>query len=176
MRRRELGSLDTRARPEAKLPRRKREVKRELGPDEFMGTAEAAEFLGVEAPRIGRWRTKEADGKQKKLPDPVVVLKMGPIFLREHLKQVKQWMDSGGKRGISPDEIDVTPLDLVGTGEVGDLLDLKKDRVSVWMSQGIIPAPIVKVRAGPLWWKPDIKPLKRERERRRRRTPEAAAS
>ena len=74
------------------------------------------------------------------------------------------------------DEIDVIPLDLVGTSEVGEILDLKKDRVSVWMTQGIIPAPIVKVRAGPLWWRPDIKPLKRERERRRRRTPAAAAS
>ena len=144
------------------MARRKREVRRELGPDDFMGTAEAAEFLGVEAPRIGRWRTKEEQGKQKRLPDPVAVLRMGPIFLREHLEPLKN--------GTSADEIEVTPLDLVGTGEVGDLLDLKKDRVSVWMSQGIIPAPIVKIRAGPLWWRPDIKPLKRERERRRRRT------
>ena len=143
----------------------KPEVQRELKPRDFMGTGEVAEMLGVEPPRIGRWLKKEEEGKQKKLPDPVARLAMGPVFLREHIRALK--------RGVAPDEIEVTPLDLLGTREVGDVLDLKKDRVSVWTRKGIIPKPIVYLRAGPLWWRPDVRPLRKERERRRR-SPAAA--
>lgn len=140
--------------------RNKPEVWRHLKPRDFLGTREVAELLGVEPPRIGRWLTKEREGKQKKLPDPVARLNMGPVFLREHIMALK--------KGAPADEIEVTPLDLVGTGEVGEIIDLKKDRVSVWMSEGIIPKPIGRIRAGPLWWRPDVVPLRKERERRRR--------
>jgi len=142
--------------------RKKPEVWRHLKPRDFMGTSEVADMLGVERPRIGRWLTKEAQGKAKRLPDPVARLKMSPVFLREHIKLLK--------KGVPPEEIEVTPLDLVGVREAAeDVLDFQADRIGAWRREGVMPKPITRLRAGPLWWRPDIEALKPQRERRRRR-------
>jgi hypothetical protein len=47
---------------------------------ELVGSTEAAEILGVERPRISRWREKGV------LPDPVAVLKAGPIWTRAQIE------------------------------------------------------------------------------------------
>ena len=148
------------------MARRKAEVWRHLKAKDFMGTQEVAKMLGVEAPRIGRWRTKEAKGKVKRLPDPVTKhllngrLGIGPIFLREHIQQLK--------KGVAPEDIEVTALDLVSTREAAEILDLKRDRIGAWLREGAMPPPIVRLKSGPLWWRPDVVALKPERERRRR--------
>jgi hypothetical protein len=58
-------------------PRRGRRKKLDL-----VGTAEAAEILGVERPRIGRWK------KSKVLPEPVAELAAGPVWYREQIEAV----------------------------------------------------------------------------------------
>lgn len=51
---------------------------------ELLGTAEAAELLGVERPRIGRWR------KVGIMPEPVADLKSGPVWLRSQIEGVQE--------------------------------------------------------------------------------------
>ena len=50
---------------------------------DLVGTAEAAEILGVERPRIGRWR------KYGVMPDPVAELKAGPVWYRTQIVGMK---------------------------------------------------------------------------------------
>jgi hypothetical protein len=51
-------------------------------PLDLVGTAEAAEMLGVERPRIGRWK------KSGVLPDPVAELAAGPVWFRDQIEGV----------------------------------------------------------------------------------------
>jgi hypothetical protein len=64
------------------MPRRGRRKKLDL-----VGTAEAAEILGVERPRIGRWK------KAKVLPEPVAELAAGPVWFREQIESVQEERD-----------------------------------------------------------------------------------
>jgi hypothetical protein len=137
-------------------------VLRGLGRGEFVGTGEASAIIGVEPPRIGRWmRNHEEKGSPKRLPDPVAKLKMGPVWLRSQIEQVRD--------GVSIEEIRTFSLALVGTAEAAeDILDMKRDRIGVWLDKGWMPPPLDRIRAGPLWWRPDVEKLRPERERRRR--------
>lgn len=57
----------------------------------LVGTAEAAAMLGVERPRIARYRN------QGKLPDPVAVLAMGPVWLRTDIEAARAGIDARRK-------------------------------------------------------------------------------
>jgi hypothetical protein len=50
----------------------------------LVGTAEAAEILGVERPRIGRWK------KSGVLPEPVAEVAAGPIWYRSQIEGVRE--------------------------------------------------------------------------------------
>jgi hypothetical protein len=134
---------------------------RKYGNGDFMGTREVAEFLGVEPPRIGRWLKREAEGKMKKLPTPVAILYMSPIWLTEQIEALKD--------GTPPEKIKSPYLDLVGTGEAAEILDMKKDRIGAWQREGVMPPVVARLRSGPLWWRTDVRRLRPERERRRRK-------
>lgn len=56
---------------------------------DVVGTAEAAEILKVERPRIGRWR------KQGKMPAPVAELAATPVWYR---KQIESMVDDRESR------------------------------------------------------------------------------
>jgi hypothetical protein len=50
---------------------------------DLLGTAEAAELLGVERSRIGRWRQRGVvlrDGRRVAFPAPLVVLRATPVW------------------------------------------------------------------------------------------------
>ena len=142
-------------------PAKKPRAMRKYGNGDFMGTREVAEALGVEPPRIGRWLKREAEGKTKKLPTPVAVLAMSPIWLTE---QIEALLD-----GVAPGKIKSPLLDLVGTGEAAEILDMKKDRIGAWQREGAMPEAVARLRSGPLWWRTDVRRLRPERERRRRK-------
>lgn len=50
---------------------------------DLVGTAEAAEILDVERPRIGRWK------RQGLMPMPITELATGPIWLRKDIEALK---------------------------------------------------------------------------------------
>lgn len=50
---------------------------------DLVGTAEAAAMLGVERPRIGRWKKKGV------LPEPVCEIAAGPVWFRWQIEEVK---------------------------------------------------------------------------------------
>lgn len=80
---RKLDEIEAEARERANgRPRRGRRRKLDL-----VGTAEAAEILGVERPRIGRWK------KSKVLPEPVAELAAGPVWYREQIEGVQEERD-----------------------------------------------------------------------------------
>lgn len=56
---------------------------------DIVGTAEAADLLDVERPRIGRWI------KQGKMPHPAAVLAATPVWHRKDILAMKPWVDAG---------------------------------------------------------------------------------
>ena len=103
---------------------------------DLVGAAEAAEILGVEVPRITRYR------KAGKMPLVAVEgLAAGPVWFRSDVEAMR-------------DERKVTaraPLDLLGTSEVAALLAVDKSQIGRWRRAGRFPSPLVEVRSGPLW-------------------------
>ena len=65
-------------------PPRPRVVK----PLDIVGTAEVAEILGVERPRIGRWM------KRGVMPPPVAVLAATPVWYRKDIARMKDWVEA----------------------------------------------------------------------------------
>lgn len=47
-------------------------------------------------------------------------------------------------------------LDVLGLAEVADLLGVSKQQVNSWMRESRFPEPAQRVRATPLWLRPDI--------------------
>lgn len=65
---------------------------------DLVGTAEAADILGVERPRIGRWL------KEGKMPDPVSVLRATPVWMRADIETMKEWVEARRRtRPTDPD-------------------------------------------------------------------------
>lgn len=52
-------------------------------PDDLVGTAEAAEILGVERPRIGRWRQRGI------MPKPVRELAATPLWTKDQIVELR---------------------------------------------------------------------------------------
>ena len=50
----------------------------------------------------------------------------------------------------------VTMVDPVGTSETAEILGWKKQRVSLMVSRGKFPQPMIRLAAGPLWEKRQI--------------------
>jgi hypothetical protein len=55
---------------------------------DLVGTAEVAEMLGVERPRIARWRARG------QMPDTVVDLAATPVWRREHIEAMIPWVEA----------------------------------------------------------------------------------
>lgn len=55
---------------------------------DLVGTAEAADILRVERPRIGRWL------KEEKMPEPVAVLAATPVWMRADIEAMKEWVEA----------------------------------------------------------------------------------
>lgn len=64
----------------------------------LVGTAEAAALLGVERPRIGRYR------KQGKMPPSVAELAAGPVWLRTDVEEMRHGIDERRKPRRGPGE------------------------------------------------------------------------
>lgn len=125
------------------------------------GTQEAAQILGVEVPRISRWR----ELKPPRMPPPVVVIAATPIWLVKDLEVLRDEKVWSGRRPRR--------LEIVGVAEAAELLGVHKSQVGRWRREGRFPEPLlekrepgvewdpaVPERAGlastPLWWKRDI--------------------
>lgn len=97
---------------------------------DLIGTAEAADILQVERPRIGRWK------KNRLLPEPMLELASGPIWQRQDIEAVLEERERRRRPGsvsvgsvISPEGAgmsqqeqegqDVNPQD-PSTGEIGE--------------------------------------------------------
>lgn len=59
---------------------------------ELLGTAEAAEMLGVERPRIGRW-LQARNGNPPVMLAPFAYLKSGPVWLRQQIEAMQAERD-----------------------------------------------------------------------------------
>lgn len=54
---------------------------------DLVGTAEAADILNVERPRIGRWM------RAGTMPEPVVILAATPVWHRDDIEAMRPWVD-----------------------------------------------------------------------------------
>lgn len=59
-------------------------------------------------------------------------------------------------------------LDVVGTAEAADILDVERPRIGRWMKLGIMPKPAKRLAATPVWFRADIERLRDQRAGRRR--------
>jgi len=55
---------------------------------EIVGTAEAAEILGVERPRIGRWIKREV------MPPTAAELSATPVWYRRDIEKMQPWVEA----------------------------------------------------------------------------------
>lgn len=49
--------------------------------------------------------------------------------------------------------------DYYGIAEIAEALGVPKGRVAMWHSRGSLPAPIARLKMGPLWTGSQLKPL-----------------
>lgn len=143
------------------------------GRHDLVGTSEAAEILGVEKPRIGRWI------HSGRMPEPVCRLNATPVWLRadvealgesiKAVKAAKAAKQSKPEMRVKPSR----PLDLVGTREAAELLGVERTRIGRWLRSGRMPEPLVRLNATPIWLRADVvklaKRLAKEREQRERK-------
>lgn len=64
---------------------------------DLVGTAEAADILGVERPRIGRWIQRGI------MPDTVKKLQATPVWRRKDIEAMRPWVEAN-RRGREADE------------------------------------------------------------------------
>jgi hypothetical protein len=57
-------------------------------PLDIVGTAEAAELLGVERPRIGRWI------KRGVMPPTAAQLQATPVWYRKDILRMQEWVEA----------------------------------------------------------------------------------
>jgi predicted site-specific integrase-resolvase len=60
------------------------------------------------------------------------------------------------------------PYDLVGTAEAAEILDVERSRIGRWKKAGVMPKPVIELKATPVWRRSDIVKMIDEREHRRR--------
>lgn len=59
---------------------------------DVVGTAEAADILGVERPRIGRWI------KRGVMPPTAIELKATPVWHRKDIMRMHDWVEANRRR------------------------------------------------------------------------------
>jgi predicted DNA-binding transcriptional regulator AlpA len=64
---------------------------------DLVGTAEAAEILGVERSRIGKWI------KRGRMPKPVARLAAGPVWLTEDIRAMIPWVEQHRRQRATTD-------------------------------------------------------------------------
>lgn len=58
--------------------------------------------------------------------------------------------------------------DLVGTAEAAEILRVERSRIGRWKKAGVMPEPVIELKATPVWRRSDIEAMLPEREKRRR--------
>ena len=64
---------------------------------DLLGWAETAETLGVEKSRLSRWRKLGVvlpDGQRVPFPEPVLVLRAGPLWQGEDIRRLREALRS----------------------------------------------------------------------------------
>ena len=135
---------------------------------DVVGTAEAADILGVEVPRITRWRIGG------KMPKWAAWTAATPVW---HRADIEAMRDRAG-RDNTADLPFSGVLDLVGTAECSEIIDVNKSQIGRWRRAGQFPEPCLDRRSdaepaglkgGPLWWREDVRAFKRARDAAKRR-------
>jgi hypothetical protein len=70
-----------------------------MGSLDFVGTAEAAELLGVEKSRLSRWRRLGVvlpDGRRVPFPRPVLELQATPIWRGRDIRRLRDQLERDG--------------------------------------------------------------------------------
>jgi hypothetical protein len=124
----------------------------ENGFPDVVGTAEAAELLGVERPRITRYRRAD------RMPPLAADLAATPVWHRDDVEKMRD--DPNAVFGAA------RPLDIVGTSEVAALFDVDKSQVGRWRRGGDFPGPDAQLAAGPLWWRKRVRSWRPPSKRR----------
>lgn len=57
----------------------------------------------------------------------------------------------------------IDPTELIGPGEICELLNAKGNTVANWRRRGLLPEPIATVKMGPLWTRTQIETWAAER-------------
>ena len=136
---------------------------------DLVGTSEAADVLQCEKPRIGRYI------RTGLMPAPVAKLQATPVWLRSDVLALKEALDARESEHTRPKfrVAPSRPLDLVGTREAAELLGVERTRIGRWLKTGLMPEPLVKLRATPVWFRRDVEALAEERAAQQREREEA---
>jgi predicted site-specific integrase-resolvase len=70
------------------------------------------------------------------------------------------------ERGDKPTAIELPKL--VGTAEAAELLGVERPRIARWLKAGVLPDPVQRLAATPIWTKDQIEEMRTEREARRK--------
>lgn len=126
-----------------------------------VGASQAAEILGVEVPRITRWR------KAGRMPALAADLKATPVWHRQNVEELRD------DKPIT----DLGKLSLVSTAEAAELLGVDKSQVGRWQREDAkrrdageeprhhFPEPVAHAGSYPLWERRQIAAFKRSRTR-----------
>lgn len=113
---------------------------------DLVGPAEAAEILGVTRPRV--W---QLDKQTARFPEPVARAAAGSVWARADVEAYLT-TTSADERPASQHP----PIDLIGYQEVGDLLDVRPNKITRAIERPGFPPPIARVKFGPLWRRQDV--------------------
>lgn len=125
---------------------------------DLVGTAEAADILGFEKSRVGRY------ARSGKMPKPVAELHATKVWRARDVENLRDAIAEHGERGTQP-PTHSRPLALVGTREAAELLGVERTRIGRWRKSGYMPEPLVELHATPVWHRRDIVALRDRRER-----------
>jgi hypothetical protein len=53
----------------------------------------------------------------------------------------------------------VRQLDVVGTAEVAEILDVERPRIGRWINRGVMPPTAAMLKATPVWYRRDIEKM-----------------
>jgi hypothetical protein len=134
---------------------------------DLVGTSEAAAILGVEVPRITRWRK----ATPSRMPPTVADLAATPVWRRQDILKLKKLRaEPGGYGGDWPLK-PPTRLELAGTSEaariIGELLQrqIDKSQVGRWRRAGVFPEPLLALNATPIWTREAVERFAESRRR-----------
>lgn len=135
-------------------------------PYDVVGASEAALILGVEVPRIWRWRSRG------KMPPTVADPAATPVWHRIDIEALHAVVQGGDRLGTW-DGDERPRIDVVGTADAAIIIggpEFNKSQVGRWRRKGTFPEPVVeklehgetwtpgchKIGATPLWRREDV--------------------